>query len=123
MECKNNALSYWAVWGCGAQLIPGQGCGKSFLLGVVRIPSLVIGRVHKSVAGSLYPLKITLPLYITSHLSLLNITVHPTLQSGQIPIKDAIFKSGMMCPVRVIGNPGMLISHTCVNSIFSHLGG
>ncbi len=24
----------------------------------------------------------------------------------------------MMCPVRVIGNPGMLISHTCVNSIF-----
>ncbi len=50
----------WARGGCGARLIPGQGCSKSFWLGVVRIPSFVIGRVHRSVAGSLYPLKITL---------------------------------------------------------------
>jgi len=33
-------------------------------------------------------------------------------------MSDAIFKSGMMCPVKVIGNPGMLMSHTCVDLIF-----
>ncbi len=52
-ECKNKAPSYMAWGGCGARLIPGQGCGKSIWLGVVRIPSFVIGRVHRSVLGSL----------------------------------------------------------------------
>jgi hypothetical protein len=35
-----------------------------------------------------------------------------------MPISDAIFRSGMMCPVRVIGNPGIFMSHTCVDLIF-----
>jgi hypothetical protein len=117
-ECKNEAPSYMARGGCGAQLIPGQGCGKSFWLGVVRIPSFVIGRVHRSVLGSLYPLNITLPLYMTSHFSLSKMTLQPTLHSGQIPISKAIFRSRMMCPMSVMGNPGICMLHTCVDLIF-----
>jgi hypothetical protein len=52
-ECKNEAPSYMAWGGCGVQLIPGQGRGKSIWLGVVCIPSFVIDRVHRSVLGSL----------------------------------------------------------------------
>ncbi len=117
-KCKNKAPSYMAWGRCGARLILGQGCGKSILIGVVRIPSFVIGRVHRSVLGSLYPLKITLPLYTTSHFSLSKVTLQPTLHRGQMQISKAIFRSGMMCPVRVIGNPGIFMSHTCVNLTF-----
>ncbi len=74
-ECKNEAPLYTARGGCGARLILWQGCGKSFWLGVVRIPSFVIGRVHRFIAGSLYPRNITLPLYTTSHFSLSNMTL------------------------------------------------
>ncbi len=81
-ECKNKAPSYMTRGGCGARLIPGQGHGKSFWLGVVRIPSFVIGRVHRSVLGSLHPLNITLPSYTTSHFSLSKMTLPPTLHSG-----------------------------------------
>ena len=35
-----------------------------------------------------------------------------------MPNRDAIFMSGMMCPIRVTGRPGMLMSHTCVKVIF-----
>ncbi len=35
-----------------------------------------------------------------------------------MPICDATFRSGMMCPMRVIGNPGIFMSHTCVDLIF-----
>ncbi len=35
-----------------------------------------------------------------------------------MPISDAIFRSRMMCPVRVIGNPGIFMLHTCVYLIF-----
>jgi hypothetical protein len=117
-ECKNKAPSYTARGGWGAQLIPGQGRGKSFWLGVVRIPFFVIGRVLRSVAGSLYPRNITLPLYTTSHFSLSKMTVQLTLHSGRMPISEAIFRSGMMCPVRVIGKPGIFMLHTCVDLIF-----
>ncbi len=107
------------AWGgCGAQPIPGQGCGKSIWLGVGRIPSFVIGRVHRSVLGSLYPLKITLPLYTTSHFSLSKTTLHPTLHRGQIQMSEAVLRSGMMCPVSVTGNPGIFMSHTCVDLTF-----
>jgi hypothetical protein len=82
IECKNKAPSYMAWGGCGARPILGQGHGKSIWLGLVCIPSFVIGRVHRSVLGSLYPLKITLPLYTTSHFSLSKTTLHPTLHSG-----------------------------------------
>jgi hypothetical protein len=118
IECKNKAPSYMAWGGCGARPMPGQGCGKSIWLGVVRIPSFVIGRVHRSVLGSLYPLKITLPLYTTSHFSLSKTTLHPTLHRGQIPMSKAVLRSRRMCPVSVTGNPGIFMSHACVDLTF-----
>ncbi len=33
-------------------------------------------------------------------------------------MSDAIFKSSMMWPVRIMGNPGIFMSHTCVDLIF-----
>jgi hypothetical protein len=52
------------------------------------IASGVIGKTHKSVLGFLYPIKITLPLYITWHTLSLNTTIHPTLHSMRIPIRE-----------------------------------
>ncbi len=34
-----------------------------------------------------------------------------------MPISKATFRSGMMCPKRVIGNQGIFLSHTCVDLI------
>jgi hypothetical protein len=118
IECKKAAPSYISWGGCRARPIPGQGCGKSIWLRVVRIPSFVIGRVHRSVLGSLYSLKKTLPLYMTSYLTSSNTTLHPTLHRGQIPISKVVFRSGMMCPVSVTGNPGILMSHAFVDLTF-----
>ncbi len=96
----------------------GAGSGKSIWLGVVHIPSFVIGRVQRSVLRSLSPLKITHPSYMTSHLTSSNTTLHPTLLRGRIPISEAVFRSGMMCPVSVTGNPGILMSHACADLTF-----
>jgi len=87
MECVNVAKvkSGWALEtscnGCGAPPTQGPGCGRTLVLGVVNI-LVGSGSVHKLVAGSLYPLKITLPLNITSHFWLSKTTVRPALQSG-----------------------------------------
>jgi hypothetical protein len=85
-ECVNVAnmmpgcASLAAIRVCGAQPKQGLGCGRTVGSGAVH--TLVgIGRVHRSVLGSLYPLKITAPLNITSHLSLSNTTFQPILQS------------------------------------------
>ncbi len=78
----------------------------------------MIGRVHRSILGSLYPLKITLSLYTTSHFSLSKTTLHPTLHRGQIPMSKAVLRSRMMCPVSVTGNPGIFMSHACVDLTF-----
>ncbi len=118
IECKNAALSDISWGGCGARPIPGQGRGKSLWLGVVRILSIVMGRVHRSILGSLYPCKITRPLYMTSHLTSSKTTLHPTLHRGWIPMSEAVFSAGMMCPVSVVGNPGIVMSHTCVDFTF-----
>ncbi len=118
IECKNAALSDISWGGCGARPIPGQGHGKSLWLGVVRIPSIVMGRVHRSVLGSLYPHKITRPLYTTSHLTSSKTTLHPTLHRGRIPMSEVVFSAGMMCPVSVVGNPGIVMSHMCVDFTF-----
>ncbi len=80
--------------------------------------SPLIGSVHKLVAMSLNPCKITLPLYITSHLSLWNIRVHPALQISQIPIRDAMARCRMTCPIKTIGNPGIMISQMWVDLTF-----
>jgi hypothetical protein len=85
---------------------------------VPTLPLAGIGSVHKSVVGSLNPVKIVLPLYLTSHLSLSNVTVHPALQRGQMPMRDAMVNHGTMCPVKTVGRPGMLMSHMWVEYIF-----
>ncbi len=118
IKCKNAALSDISWGGCGARPIPGQGRGKSLRLGVVCIPSIVMGRVHRSVLGSLYPHKISRPLYTTSHLTSSKTTLHPTLHRGRIPISEAVFSAGMMCPVSVPGNPGIVMLHTCIDFTF-----
>ncbi len=78
---------------------------------VIPLPS---GRIHRSVRVSFSPCRISLPLYLTMCLSMLNVTVHPTSVNTQIPNKEAIVRLGMMQPVNVMGRPGMLMSHICV---------
>jgi hypothetical protein len=75
-----------------------------------------IGSVHRSVAASLYPHKITLPLNITSHLLQSNDTV------GLMPINDVTVRRGTMCPVKTVGNLGMAMLQTCVDIICHPLG-
>jgi hypothetical protein len=72
------------------------------------------GNIHRSVAGSLCPRKIVSPLKMMSHLSSLNVTVQPALQSGRMPINDATARCRTMCPVKLVGRPGIFISHSCV---------
>ncbi len=82
----------------------------------------VIGRVHKSVAGSFEPRKITLVLYTTSHVVSLKVTVHPALHRRRIPMREAINRPGTKCLVRVTGRPGMFILHGCIDLTVSPLG-
>ena len=91
-----------------------------FLCGVPTFPMLssvvaLIGSVHKSVAGSLNPCTIIVLLYITSHFALVNTMVHPASHSTRMPINDAIVNLGTMCPVKITGRPGIVMSHMCVN--------
>ncbi len=44
-------------------------------------------------------------------------TLHPALQSMRIPKRDAVVISGIMCPVRIVGKPGMRMSHICDDTI------
>ena len=81
----------------------------------VCIASGVMGSVQRSVDESFVPCKITLLLYFTSHDASVNVTSQPALHSTLIPKRDAIAKPGTMCPVRTFGNPGMILSHTCVD--------
>jgi hypothetical protein len=104
--------------GGGAQSSQGPGCGRRHSPGVVPTFLCGIGTGHKSIYGSLNPVKITFPLNITSHFLLSNITLHPALQRGQMPMRDAIVNDGTMCPVNIVGRPRILIPHTCVDWIF-----
>ncbi len=61
------------------------------------------------------PIKIILPLYLTTHFLLSNFTVHPTSVSTRIPKREAIDNSGTMCPMSVVGRPGIMMSHMCVD--------
>ncbi len=77
-----------------------------FLCGLPTFPLLsaiveLIGSIHKLVAGSLNPHKITCLLYITSHFDLVNSTEHPALHSMRMPVNDAIVNLGTMCPVKM----------------------
>ena len=77
-----------------------------------------IGRVHRSVDGSFFPFKMTFPLYQTSQFVFVKTTSHPALHSTLIPIKDAIDNLGTTCPTNIIGSPGIVMSHVCVDFTF-----
>ena len=78
--------------------------------------------VHKPVEGSLYPIKITLFLKITSHFSLSNSTLHPAFHRGRIPISNATINEETICPVSIVGMPGTLMSQMCVACTFLPAG-
>ena len=126
-ECVNIAISAIGVdW--GARLLMGLGrdnvCLSTLVADVWVVPIFPcgIGNVQRSVARSFSPAKITAPLYHTSHFLLSNTTLHPALHKGRIPIRDAIFNDGTMCPVSVCGSPGIWMSHTCVDHIVEPSG-
>ncbi len=123
-ECVNIAIAgIGGVWGAGP--FTGMGCGNVCISnslvvadsGVVPIFPRGIGNVHRLVAWSFVQAKITVPLYHTSHFLLSKTTLHPALHTGQIPIREAIFNDGTMCPVNVCGSPGILMSQTWVDRI------
>ena len=66
----------------------------------------------------MFPLAITLPLYITSQCDALNVTVHPASHNTLIPISDATVRLGTMWPVSTVGRPGIVMSHSCVDFTF-----
>ena len=45
-------------------------------------------------------------------------TLHPASHNTRIPIKEAIDSFGTMCPVNTFGNPGIVMSHSCVDVTF-----
>jgi hypothetical protein len=61
------------------------------------------------------PIKTILPLYLTTHFLLSNFTVHPASVCTRIPKKEAMDNSGTMCPVSIVGRPGIMMSHMCVD--------
>jgi hypothetical protein len=73
------------------------------------------GRFHRLVEGSFLPCKITLPLYHTMHLCLSKVSLHPVFVRTCIPNNDAMERSGMICPVSVIGRLFIFMSHICVD--------
>ncbi len=101
----------------GARSSPGLDRGRRCSPGVVPAVPFGMGSIHKSVDGSLNSHKITFSLKITSHFVLSNVTLHPALQRGLMPTSEAIVNDGTICPVSVVGRPGMFISHTCVDWI------
>jgi len=106
-ECVNAARDM-----CGARSKQGPGRGRTLGPGAVHT-FLLIGNVHKSVDGSLCPRKITLLSNTTSHFLSSKITLHPALHSGRIPMSDATVSDGTICPVKMVGKPGIVMSHMC----------
>ncbi len=51
-----------------------------------------------------------------------NVTVHPLLQSSSIPLSDAMARCGTMWPIKIIGNPGIVISQRWVDLTFRPSG-
>ncbi len=49
------------------------------------------------------------------HLFWSNFTSQPALAKMRVLKSKALFRSGMMWPVRVTGRPSMMISHSCVD--------
>ena len=107
----------YGLFMCGARSKQGPGRDRILGPGVVRT-FFPMGNVHKSVDGSLNPLKITFPLKSTSHFLSSNTTLQPALQRGRMPIREATVNEGTMCPNRIVGKPGMVTSQTCDDLTF-----
>jgi hypothetical protein len=69
------------------------------------------GSIHRSVAGSLAPRKITFPRYLTIHSVVVKVTSQPTSVRTRMPKRDAIDKSEMMWPVSIVRRPSIAMSH------------
>ncbi len=69
-----------------------------------------MGRIHRSVAGSLCPVRMIRPLYWTWHAVSVKVTMQPCLQRTLIPIREATDKLGTTWPVRTVGRPLILTS-------------
>jgi hypothetical protein len=82
----------------------------------------LIGSIHKLVAGSLSPRKITHLLHITPHFDLVNNREHPALHSTRMPINDALVNLGTRCSVKIVERPGIVMSQMCVNFTLLPLG-
>ena len=85
-------------------------CSSWGSIGEVLPADPTIGRVHRSVVGSFMPVKIIFPLYLTTHFSLSNLTVHPAAVRTRILNREAIDNSSRVCPTSVVGIPGINIS-------------
>ncbi len=96
--------------------VTNSSCSAPSFRWVVLPAGPMIGRVQRSVVGSFIPTKIVLLLYLMTHFLLSNFTVHPTSISTRIPKREAMDNSGTMCPTRVVGRPGITMSHICVDS-------
>ena len=90
-------------------------CSTWVSVGEVLPADPTIGRVHRSVVGSFIPVKIIFPLYLTTHFSLSNLTVHPAAVRTRIPNKEVIDNSGTIWPTSFVGSPGIIMSHICVD--------
>jgi hypothetical protein len=66
--------------------------------------------------------KITLYLYLTSHLKLVKITLQAALHRTRMPMREPMDNPGTICPVRIIGNPRITMLHTCVKRTMSLFG-
>ncbi len=54
------------------------------------------------------------PLYLTTQVVLQKVTLHPTLVKMRMPNRDAMERSGIMCPVNGNEIPSMCMLHKCV---------
>jgi hypothetical protein len=108
-KCVNIAIAgIGGIW--GARPFTGLGRGNvciPILLvvadsGVVPIFPRGIGNVHRSVAWSFVPAKITAPLYHTLHFSLSKTALHPALHKGQSQL-GRLFLMMVQCAQLIFG--------------------
>ncbi len=92
--CVKKAI--WTARWAWASAITEAADGSTFGTCWEDMPGVPNGRVHKSVAGSFQPVKITLPLYQTLHVCLSSVMSQPTLVNTCMPKRDAMERSGMM---------------------------
>ena len=116
-SCASDGDVYLLLCGGGKTALVGVLVGASTVFVTCSI-SVSMGSVHKSADRSLLPFKIMFPLYHTSHLVLVNRTLHPELHNTLIPINNAMDNFGTMCPTNTFGSPGIVMSHVCVDITF-----